>query len=488
MTIEGIQRITANSEGTEIEYKKSQTGLARSVYESICAFLNRRGGHVVLGADDDGAIIGIQPDKVQEQLDTLAKDLNNPQVINPTFYLNFEPLQIDGKWIIYFYVPESSQAHTYKGLYYDRNQDGDFALRNSQQIADLILRKQTGCTENRVLPYLTMDDLEIDLFDDVRKRVKLNKATHLWATMTNEEILESAGMRLKDQQTGQEGYTLAAALLFGKEKTLTSVVPFYKTDAICRKDESRLYDDRDIVKCNLLRAFQRLMDFCGRHLPEWPIIEGEQRKSMREMIFREVCLNLLIHREFGAHHDASLIIGRDKVETHNWNIPFGYGQITLGNLRPHAKNPTIANFFAQLGIVEELGNGTRTMFKYVPFISGGQEPLLEEQDEFKVCIPYVGIDSSIASQVPLTNGQQTDSKRIANGQQTMTSDQQKVLQLLEEGEKSILELMAVCSYKKRESFRNSVLNDLIERNMVAMTHPENISHRNQRYIKVASIE
>lgn len=243
MTIEGIHRITANSEGTEIEYKKSQTGLARSVYESICAFLNRRGGHVILGADDDGTIIGIQPDKVQEQLDTLAKDLNNPQVINPTFYLNFEPLQIAGKWIIYFYVPESSQAHTYKGLYYDRSQDGDFALRNSQQIADLILRKQTGCTENRVLPYLTMDDLEVDLFDDVRKRVKLNKATHLWANMTNEEILESAGMRLKDQQTGQEGYTLAAALLFGKEKTLTSVVPFYKTDAICRKDESRLYDD-----------------------------------------------------------------------------------------------------------------------------------------------------------------------------------------------------------------------------------------------------
>ena len=486
MTIEGIQRITANSEGTEIEYKKSQTGLARSVYESICAFLNRRGGHVVLGADDDGTIIGIQPDKVQEQLDTLAKDLNNPQVINPTFYLNFEPLQLNGKWIIYFYVPESSQAHTYKGLYYDRNQDGDFALRNSQQIADLILRKQTGCTENRVLPYLTMDDLEVDLFDDVRKRVKLNKATHLWANMTNEEILESAGMRLKDQQTSQEGYTLAAALLFGKEKTLTSVVPFYKTDAICRKDESRLYDDRDIVKCNLLRAFQRLMDFCGRHLPEWPIIEGEQRKSMRELIFREVCLNLLIHREFGAHHDACLIIGRDKVETCNWNIPFGYGQITLGNLRPHAKNPTIANFFAQLGIVEELGNGTRTMFKYVPFISGGQEPLLEEQDEFKVCIPYVGVDTSNVSQVSSANGHQTDNKRISNGQRTLTSDQQKVLSLLGEGEKGILELMAVCGYKKRESFRNSVLNDLIERNMVAMTHPENIKHRNQRYIKVDS--
>ena len=66
----------------------------------------------------------------------------------------------------------------------------------------------------------------------------------------------------------------------------------------------------------------------------------------------------------------------------------------------------------------------------------------------------------------------------------MTSDQQKVLLLLGEGEKGILELMAMCGYKKRESFRNSVLNDLIERNMVAMTHPENIKHRNQRYIKI----
>ena len=68
----------------------------------------------------------------------------------------------------------------------------------------------------------------------------------------------------------------------------------------------------------------------------------------------------------------------------------------------------------------------------------------------------------------------------------MTSEQQKVLRLLEEGEKSILELMSVCGYKKRESFRKSVLNDLIDRNMVAMTHPENINHRNQRYIKVDS--
>ena len=87
MTADSLKQIISHSESTEIEYKKSQTELARNVYESICAFLNRKGGHVVLGADDDGTILGIDPGKVQRQIDTLAKDMNNPQIMNPTFYL-----------------------------------------------------------------------------------------------------------------------------------------------------------------------------------------------------------------------------------------------------------------------------------------------------------------------------------------------------------------------------------------------------------------
>ena len=389
MTAEGLKHICANSEGTEIEYKKSQMGLARSVYESICAFLNRRGGHVVLGAADDGTILGIDPSTVKDQIDTLAKDMNNPQVMNPTFYLNFEPLEVDGKMVIYFYVPESSQVHSHKGVYYDRNQDGDFALKNNQQVADLMLRKQSGCSENRVLPFLTMDDLEEEMFIKVRKQIGLNRPGHLWTTLTNHEILVSAGMWLKDPLTGKDGYTLAAALLFGKERTLTSVVPFFKIDALCRCHNMDLYDARDLIHCNLLRAYDRLMAFGRQNLPEWPYIEADQRKSLRDILMREVIMNLLIHAEYGSRHDSKLTILKDRVEIVNWNIPYGYGLITLDNLRPHAKNPAIANFFVQLGIVEELGRGTRALYEYVPRISGGQMPVIEEKDEFRVVIPYV---------------------------------------------------------------------------------------------------
>ena len=50
MTGEELKNILAHGEGVDTEFKESTHQLARKIYESICAFLNRRGGHVVLGA------------------------------------------------------------------------------------------------------------------------------------------------------------------------------------------------------------------------------------------------------------------------------------------------------------------------------------------------------------------------------------------------------------------------------------------------------
>lgn len=79
MTTDDIKKILAIGENTEIEFKQSQMKLARTVYESICAFLNRRGGHIVLGADNSGKVLGVSDESLQKQLDTLVKDMNRRQ-------------------------------------------------------------------------------------------------------------------------------------------------------------------------------------------------------------------------------------------------------------------------------------------------------------------------------------------------------------------------------------------------------------------------
>lgn len=46
-----------------------------------------------------------------------------------------------------------------------------------------------------------------------------------------------------------------------------------------------------------------------------------------------------------------------------------------------------------MGIVEELGSGTRKIFKYTPLMSGGKLPQIEEEDVYKVTIPIEALAS-----------------------------------------------------------------------------------------------
>jgi ATP-dependent DNA helicase RecG len=391
MTTTEIQKMISEGEGLHVEFKRSHETLSRSVFETICAFLNRKGGYIFLGVKDNGSIEGIKDDAIDTQLKTLANDMNNPQVISPTTHIHAEAIDIDGRKIIVIYVPESSQAHSYKGVYYDRQSEVDIKLVTFPQISNLYIRKQDGYTENRVYPRLKITDFVDAEFDYVRAHVKAFDSKHPWCDMTNDEILRSAKMYLRDEQTGKEGYTLAAALIFGSTDILREICPHYKTEALCRKEDLFRYDDRDTVDCNLLQAYDRLMAFVRKHTPDRFYIEGDTRLSLRDIIFREAVMNLLIHREFSNAYRAMLTIYKRKVVTENWTIPYTIGRITPNNLKPHPKNPTIAAFFKQLHFAEDLGSGVRNMYRYLPIYvkEENTQPEIEENDVFKLTIPYI---------------------------------------------------------------------------------------------------
>lgn len=393
--------------------------------------------------------------------------MNNPQLFRPTYYLEFKSLKVDGLNLIHCYVPESTQAHTYKGEYYDRNRDGDFILRSTEQIASLFIRKSKLKTEDRVYPVFGIKDLDNEALEYMRLMVKADNRDHEWLKMDNEALLRSGQMIKVDPETGKEGITLAAILLFGKRNTIASVLPQYYIDLLCRVHNTELYDDRVQVKENLMVAYRQMMAFIQKHLAEKPYIEGMQRFSLRDKIMREVCLNMLIHREYSSAYPTTLTIWSDRIETENWNLPYVYGRIDLQTLKPHRKNPVIANVFSQMGIVEELGSGTKKMFKYTPLFSGGKEPQIDEQDVYRIIIPYEG---------------GTDNKPTAtDNNRQQTDNEMRVLELLKDGEHSLVDLMRVCGYKDRDSFRKSVLNQMLEKEWINMTHPENLRHRGQKY-------
>lgn len=62
------------------------------------------------------------------------------------------------------------------------------------------------------------------------------------------------------------------------------------------------------------------------------------------------------------------------------------GPVTLESLDPTPKNPIIANFFMQMGRSEELGSGTRSLYKFSRLYTG-RDPVLEDGDKFTAFVP-----------------------------------------------------------------------------------------------------
>lgn len=382
-----LLNIIGNGEGISIEFKEAKKKLPDSLFESICSMLNRNGGHIFLGVKDSGEIIGIYKDYIKDMKKDFVSQCNNPEKLFPTAHLDIKEYVADGKHILYIYVYESSDVHKTANKIYDRNEDGDFDITtNTTQISNLYIRKSSTYIENKIYPYATISDLRTDLIEKARIMAVNRTANHPWAKMTDIEMLRSASLYERNLQTGEEGINLACILLLGKDDVIASALSYYRTDAILKVKDLERYDDRDDIKTNLLESYERLTNFIKKHLNDKFYIEDDQRINVRDVIARELCANLLIHREYSNPYPAKLIIGKEAIVTENANKPRIIGYIDLNNYSPYPKNPKIANFFKEIGLADELGSGIRKIVKYTRIYSGGV-PEFKDDEVFKVNIP-----------------------------------------------------------------------------------------------------
>lgn len=104
-TLSKIINILQSGESISVEFKQSQVNLNKDVFDTVCSFLNRHGGDIVLGVDDDGSVIGINPDKIDKIKKEFVTQMNNPNKINPPFYLSIDEVNIESKKILHIYVP-----------------------------------------------------------------------------------------------------------------------------------------------------------------------------------------------------------------------------------------------------------------------------------------------------------------------------------------------------------------------------------------------
>lgn len=252
-----------------------------------------------------------------------------------------------------------------------------------------------------------------------------------------------------------------------------NVAPTYVTDALVRKVNVDRYDDREIIKTNLIESYSQLLDFGRKNLPDKFFLEDTVNKSLRNTIVREMISNTLMHREFTSSYTAKFVIEKDRMYVENANRATKEGFITVDNLEPNPKNPLIASFFRNIGYADQLGSGVRKLFKYSKYYSG-KDPLFVEDDVFRIIVPLDDaysfdygieagsskvIESNNADKMPINAG-----KTLVN---SLSTQQNSIIQFAKETgsikSRQVEELLGVKQRRARRILGELVNMGILER-------------------------
>jgi ATP-dependent DNA helicase RecG len=514
MDVKELKQIISGGESPFVDFSKCTTELTDSVFQSICSFLNKEGGCVIVGVHDFGKIVGVAEFFIDNMLKKFANAME--EEFSPACSITPDIMDIGEKKLFYISVPKSGNVHRYKNKVYDRMGCEVCDITYSYNLVEnLYLRKHDESSENIVCPFLRMSELDEMAFRLMREHIAAGNPSHPWLSLTNEELLHMNGFWRKDPISSKEGFVLAAVLLFGKEETIQNYCPItYRTDAIYRNisydkfhqpasnyPESR-YDDRDIIFSNLTDAYTRLMKFVQRNLPKRILNKQAVSVNVRDKLFCEIVTNILVHREYTHKCPCRLLIFSDRVVTENGIHTFREEKKPFNSIDVQRRNPLICKVFQEMGWIDEPGSGKNNILKYAPFYDKSYEIGLEIQnaekfvfsisygneeglDDLDLLFPDTAASSPHATYPPeKTRMEWVYASRLSEVCPSIDiSYVDKAESILEACVKPlpIQDMMKMVKQSNRTRFRQNIIRPLLEEGLLAMRIPTKPSSPLQKY-------
>ncbi|RYU81301.1 AlbA family DNA-binding domain-containing protein [Hymenobacter persicinus] len=97
-----LQDLIRQGEGEQVEFKKKTTHPTR-ISRTLASLANARGGHILVGVDDAGRVVGVRDPEEEMYLLQLAA----AQYVDPPLDLHFEEVEEDHRTVLIVTVAES---------------------------------------------------------------------------------------------------------------------------------------------------------------------------------------------------------------------------------------------------------------------------------------------------------------------------------------------------------------------------------------------
>lgn len=367
---EKIAQLIAQGENSALEFKRD--GIAPDeLAKEIVGMLNREGGVILIGVEDDGNISGIEKTN-EEWISNISR--NN---IIPAADLIATKVEIKDRYIFYLEVPKGKDKpyQTNKAQFIIRVGSTN---RNATQQELLRLFQQAGVLHFDATPVTgtspaALNQTALDQYF-TPYGIDLSREENPQVLFRNTEILH---------ETGE--LTVAGLLTFGinPQRYLYNACVSFAHFAGTEITDTLI--DKQVIEGTLPNQVNTVLAIIKNNWRTPSIIEGLKTVPTdtvyEDRIFRELIVNACVHRNYSIHGSRIRIFLFDnRIEFRSpGRLPNSVSIEKLAYGVSHAPNPVIVKFMENLGYIDKLGRGLPMVVQAAK--SKGKTVLFEEFGE-----------------------------------------------------------------------------------------------------------
>ena len=377
MTEHDILQAVDQGECRDWEFKSAAGGLPASLWDTYSAMANSDGGTIVLGIEEREGQFRISGlPHPQRTIKDFWNTINNRGKVSTNLLTDQDAhLQtLDTATVMVIQVPRAArrQRPVFVGQNpllgtYRRNHEGDYRC-SPDEVGRLLADQAEEPADARILPFLTLEHLDLPTIQQYRQLFAATKPDHPWLLLDTRELLIRLGGWRKDWLTGDEGITIAGVLMFGKDDVIRdpAVLPQYHVDyrEKLSADADTRWDDRLVPdgtwEANVFQFYQQTIRRLIRDLKVPFQLDAEMHRIDHTPVheaLREAVVNAVIHADYRGVGGVIISKLRSRIEISNpGTLLISYEQLLQGGIS-ECRNKSLQRMFQMIGGGEKAGSG-----------------------------------------------------------------------------------------------------------------------------------
>lgn len=363
MDINQVLEIIRSGETEKVEFKQIVT---RDIHKSIAAMANADGGHLILGVDEHGNIIGLD---AKTSVDRIT---NSIQSIIPPPKIHINNMELDHRHILVIEIEKSSNLCSIGGVVYLRIGGGIRPLSIQEIMA---ASSEIGSLEWDRAPLVSIEEMQsnyVASFFSKRKELRGKEVK----TPDRIRCLKSLGA-IKDNKL-----TNAGVLFFAQtnEHLPQAKIRIVKMDG----DEPKWSKEYEGPIWKIVEsAYEDLL----KEVNKLEIVVGTKRMVLGPFsprVLREAIINAAVHRNYVIGSDIRIFLEDNSISIRN---PGGLlPGVSLDDPEHVPRNPSLCNLMYEIGMIERYGYGIRMMRKEIENLKGFRLDFKVTPNRFEVII------------------------------------------------------------------------------------------------------